>query len=144
MTMAFAENAYTNGVSFFLNTKVTSIRKKDGSYTLETIHTDTDTPETFEAKVIINAAGVHADEFNNMVSEHKLHITARKGEYCLLDKEAGTHVSHTIFQLPSKMGKGVLVTPTVHGNLLVGPTARIRKQSTPHRTDWIPSQRLLL
>ena len=58
-----------------------------------------------------------------MVSEHKLHITARKGEYCLLDKEAGTHVSHTIFQLPSKMGKGVLVTPTVHGNLLVGPTA---------------------
>ena len=123
MTMAFAENAYTNGVSFFLNTKVTSIQKKDGGYTLETIHTDTDTPETFEAKVIINAAGVHADEFNNMVSEHKLHITARKGEYCLLDKEAGTHVSHTIFQLPSKMGKGVLVTPTVHGNLLVGPTA---------------------
>lgn len=58
-----------------------------------------------------------------MVSEHKLHITARKGEYCLLDKAAGTHVSHTIFQLPSKMGKGVLVTPTVHGNLLVGPTA---------------------
>lgn len=123
MTMAFAENAYTNGVSFFLNTKVTSIQKKDGCYTLETIHTDTDKPETFEAKVIINAAGVHADEFNNMVSEHKLHITARKGEYCLLDKEAGTHVSHTIFQLPSKMGKGVLVTPTVHGNLLVGPTA---------------------
>ena len=123
MTMAFAENAYTNGVSFFLNTKVTSIQKKDGGYTLETIHTDTDTPETFEAKVIINAAGVHADEFNNMVSEHKLHITARKGEYCLLDKEARTHVSHTIFQLPSKMGKGVLVTPTVHGNLLVGPTA---------------------
>lgn len=58
-----------------------------------------------------------------MVSENKLHITARKGEYCLLDKDAGTHVSHTIFQLPSKMGKGVLVTPTVHGNLLVGPTA---------------------
>ena len=47
-----------------------------------------------------------------MVSENKLHITARKGEYCLLDKDAGTHVSHTIFQLPSKMGKGVLVTPT--------------------------------
>ena len=58
-----------------------------------------------------------------MVSANKLHITARKGEYCLLDKDAGTHVSHTIFQLPSKMGKGVLVSPTVHGNLLVGPTA---------------------
>jgi glycerol-3-phosphate dehydrogenase len=58
-----------------------------------------------------------------MVSSRKLHITARKGEYCLLDKAAGSHVSHTIFQLPSRMGKGVLVTPTVHGNLLVGPTA---------------------
>ena len=123
MTMAFAENAYTNGVSFFLNTKVTSIQKKDGGYTLETIHTDTDTPETFEAKVIINAAGVHADEFNNMVSEHKLHITARKGEYCLLDKTTGGLVDKTIFQLPGKYGKGILVTPTVHGNTLIGPTA---------------------
>ena len=66
---------------------------------------------------------VYADTLNNMVSEHKLHITARKGEYMLLDKDAGKHVSHTIFQLPSKMGKGVLVSPTVHGNLLVGPTA---------------------
>ena len=76
-----------------------------------------------EAKTIINAAGVYADVFHNMVSNEKLHITARKGEYMLLDKTAGTHVSHTIFQLPGKMGKGVLVTPTVHGNLLVGPTA---------------------
>lgn len=123
MTMAFAENACTNGVSFFLNTKVDHIKKTAGGYSIETVHTDTDQPETFEAKVVINAAGVHADEFNNMVSEHKLHITARKGEYCLLDKDAGTHVRRTIFQLPSKMGKGVLVTPTVHGNLLVGPTA---------------------
>ena len=72
---------------------------------------------------MINAAGVYADKFHNMVSEKKIHITARKGEYCLLDKEAGGHVSHTIFQLPGVMGKGVLVTPTVHGNLLTGPTA---------------------
>ena len=123
MTMAFAENAYTNGVSFFLNTNVTVIRKTGESYLIETVHTDTGEREMFTAKVVINAAGVYADTINNMVSEHKLHITARKGEYCLLDKDAGTHVAHTIFQLPSKMGKGVLVTPTVHGNLLVGPTA---------------------
>ncbi len=123
MTMAFAENAFTNGVSFFLNTKITSISKTADGYELAAIHTDTEEPETFKAKVVINAAGVHSDEFNNMVSSRKLHITARKGEYCLLDKEAGTHVSHTVFQLPSKMGKGVLVSPTVHGNLLVGPTA---------------------
>ena len=75
------------------------------------------------AKYVVNAAGVYADVFHNMVSAGKIHITARKGEYCLLDKEAGSHVSHTIFQLPGKMGKGVLVTPTVHGNLLTGPTA---------------------
>lgn len=123
MTMAFAENAYTNGVSFFLNTEVTKIEKADAHYCIKTHHVDSNTDETFEAKVVINAAGVYADTFNNMVSENKLHITARKGEYCLLDKDAGTHVSHTIFQLPSKMGKGVLVTPTIHGNLLVGPTA---------------------
>ena len=123
MTMAFAENACTNGVKFFLNTQVDTIEKNGDSYRISTLHTDTKNKETFEAKVVINAAGVYADVFNNMVSENKLHITARKGEYCLLDKDAGTHVSHTIFQLPSKMGKGVLVTPTVHGNLLVGPTA---------------------
>ena len=123
MTMAFAENACTNGVSFFLNTKVTDIQKSEEGYKIKTLHTDSNTEEIFEAKVVINAAGVYSDELNNMVSENKLHITARKGEYCLLDKDAGTHVTHTIFQLPSKMGKGVLVSPTVHGNLLVGPTA---------------------
>jgi len=123
MTMAFAENANVNGVSFFLNTEVKHIQKSENGYVIETLHTDTEKVETYEAKVVINAAGVYADELNNMVSERKLHITARKGEYCLLDKDAGTHVKHTIFQLPSKMGKGVLVTPTVHGNLLVGPTA---------------------
>ena len=77
----------------------------------------------YETKVIVNAAGVYADVFHNMVSEKKIHITARKGEYFLLDKTAGGHVSHTVFTLPGKFGKGVLVTPTVHGNLLVGPTA---------------------
>lgn len=58
-----------------------------------------------------------------MVSDNKINITARRGDYCLLDKTAGSHVSHTIFMLPSKLGKGVLVSPTVHGNLLLGPTA---------------------
>ncbi len=117
LTMAYAENACENGVEFFLNTEVKNIQKKEGSYVIET------NKETFEAKTVVNAAGVYADVMHNFVSADKLHITARKGEYMLLDKTAGNHVSHTIFQLPSKMGKGVLVTPTVHGNLLVGPTA---------------------
>lgn len=123
MTIAFAENAYTNGVEFFLNTVVRQIHKTSNGYQLEVLKKETDITELIVAKTIINAAGVYADVFHNMVSNEKLHITARKGEYMLLDKTAGTHVSHTIFQLPSNMGKGVLVTPTVHGNLLVGPTA---------------------
>ena len=123
MTIAFAENAYTNGVEFFLNTEVRKIHKTDHGYQLEVLKKATGTTELMESKTVINAAGVYADVFHNMVSSQPLHITARKGEYMLLDKTAGTHVSHTIFQLPGKMGKGVLVTPTVHGNLLVGPTA---------------------
>ena len=117
MTIAFAENAVANGVEFFLNTAVTSITSLEDGYLISTDKQD------ITAKTVINAAGVYADVFHNMVSSKKLHITARKGEYQLLDKSAGVHVSHTIFQLPGKMGKGVLVTPTVHGNLLVGPTA---------------------
>ena len=71
----------------------------------------------------MNAAGVFADELNNAVSAHRLRIAARRGEYCLYDSEYGPLFSHTVFQAPSSAGKGVLVTPTVHGNLLVGPNA---------------------
>ena len=78
---------------------------------------------SYETRCVVNAAGVHADKFHNMVSGTKIHITPRRGDYCLLDKSAGNHVSHTIFALPGKYGKGVLVSPTVHGNLIVGPTA---------------------
>lgn len=126
LTMAFAENACENGVEFMLNTKVEKITKKDNGYVIDAVTVETNkepVSKTIEAKTVVNAAGVYADVLNNMVSENKLEIIARKGEYMLLDKTAGKHVNHTIFQLPSKMGKGVLVTPTVHGNLLVGPTA---------------------
>lgn len=117
LTIALAENACDNGVEFLFNTEVREIRKGENGYDLET------EDQIIHATYVINAAGVYADVFHNMVSEEKIHITPRKGDYCLLDKEAGTHVAHTIFQLPGKMGKGVLVAPTVHGNLLVGPTA---------------------
>ena len=117
MTIAYAENAAVNGVEFKLNTKVEKIEKIEGGYALTTDQ------GIFETKVVINAAGVYADHFHNMVSEEKIHITPRRGDYCLLDKKAGGHVSHTIFPLPDRFGKGVLVTPTIHGNLLVGPTA---------------------
>lgn len=117
LNIALAENAYTNGVEFYFNTEVTEIHKSEGGYALQT------DKGLFEAKYVVNAAGVYADQFHNMVSEKKLHVTARRGDYCLLDKEAGAHVGRTIFALPGKLGKGILVTPTVHGNLLIGPTA---------------------
>ena len=117
MNIALAENACTNGVEFRFNTEVLDIRKTENGYE---IHTNRG---MFQAKCVVNAAGVYADKLHNMVSKKKIHITPRRGEYCLLDKNAGTHVSRTIFTLPTKYGKGVLVTPTVHGNLLIGPTA---------------------
>lgn len=117
LNIALAENACVNGVEFHFNTEVTQICQSEDGYELQTDQ------GTFHAKYVVNAAGVYADQFHNMVSEKKIHITARRGDYCLLDKEAGGHVHRTIFALPGKLGKGILVTPTVHGNLLVGPTA---------------------
>ena len=117
LTIAMAENAVVNGVSFFLSTRVTAIDKIAGGYRI------TAGGRTFESKIVINAAGVHGDDIHNMISNHKLALTPRKGEYLLFDKKQGSLISHTLFQLPTALGKGVLLTPTVHGNLLAGPTA---------------------
>ena len=118
MTIAYAENAATNGVEFRFGSEVTAIDKIDGG--LQVTCAD---GFTAQAKYVVNAAGVYADVINNMISPDKMHITARKGDYELLDKTCGYMASHTLFQMPTKMGKGVLVTPTCHGNILVGPTA---------------------
>ena len=117
LNIALAENAYNNGVEFRFDTEVEEIKKLDEGYELNTNR------GSFQARYVLNAAGVYADRFHNMVSGKKIHITARRGDYCLLDKDAGNHVGMTVFALPGKYGKGVLVTPTIHGNLLVGPTA---------------------
>ena len=117
LTIALAENACDNGVEFVFNTKAEKVEKTTEGYRVITNN------GVFETKYVVNAAGVYSDEIHNMVSEKKLHIVPRRGEYCLLDKEAGNHVSATVFQLPGKYGKGILVSPTIHGNLLVGPTA---------------------
>ncbi len=117
LTIAMAENAAVNGVAFRLNTEVLEVKKAAGGYAVLTDRGE------LESRVVINAAGVYADRFHNMVSGEKLRIIPRKGEYCLMDKNVGNFVSRTIFQLPTVYGKGVLVTPTIHGNLLTGPTA---------------------
>ena len=117
MTIAFAENAYDNGAQFRFDTRVTDISRNGGFYKVVT------DKGAFESRFIVNAAGVYADAIHNMVCGDKIKITPRRGEYFLLDKELGCTVQRTIFQLPTKMGKGVLVTPTAHGNLMVGPSA---------------------
>jgi len=117
MTIAFAENAAANGVEFMLGQPVVGIKRCDGYFSIST------PGKTIKAKMVVNAAGLYSDEINNMLSSRKLKIIPRRGEYCLLDKTEGTLVKHTIFQLPTTLGKGVLVTPTVDGNLLLGPTS---------------------
>ena len=117
LTFALAENAAHNGVRFQFDTEVTGVEKIDGGWKLSTSRGDV------EARVVVNAAGVYADKLHNMVSDDPMTITPRRGDYFLLDHSAQGHVSHTIFQLPGKFGKGVLVAPTVHGNIIVGPTA---------------------
>ena len=118
MTIAYAENAATNGVKFRFGSQVVALTKVDGGLEVRCADGYTDV-----ARYVVNAAGVYADEINNMISSVRLHITARKGDYELMDKTCGYLADHTLFQLPTVMGKGVLVTPTCHGNILVGPTA---------------------
>lgn len=117
LNLALAENANQNGVEFSFDTTVEGIEPWDGLWKVET------NKGTFTTKSIVNAAGVYADVFHNMVSEAKMEIIPRRGDYCLLDKSVGPFVTKTIFQLPNEMGKGVLVSPTTHGNMIVGPTA---------------------
>ncbi len=118
MTVAYAENAAVNGVEFRFLSEVTSVINDGNGFAVTCADGYSE-----RAKVVINAAGVYADVINNMICGEKLHITARKGDYVLMDKTCGYLADHTMFQLPTKMGKGVLVTPTTHGNILVGPTA---------------------
>lgn len=117
LTIAATECAVTNGVEFIRNCEVKAVETDDEKITLDT------TQGKIEARYVINAAGVFADDLARMAGDDTIHITARRGEYFLLDKSVGNTVNHTIFQCPSKMGKGILVAQTVDGNLLMGPTA---------------------
>ncbi|MDB2151322.1 NAD(P)/FAD-dependent oxidoreductase [Clostridium butyricum] len=117
-TIALAENGVANGGEIKLQKEVCNIEKNDEIFEITT--TD---GEVIECKYVINAAGLYGDKIHNLVCEESFNIIPRSGEYFVMDKSQGTVVNHTIFQCPSKLGKGVLVTPTVHGNLLVGPDA---------------------
>lgn len=117
LTYALAENAASNGAKFQFDSEVTGIEKIDDGWRVKTVKGD------LEARVVVNAAGVFSGKLHNMVSDDPMTIIPRRGDYFLLDRTTGGFVSRTIFQLPGKYGKGVLVAPTVHGNTIVGPTA---------------------
>ena len=129
LTLALMENAMDNGVELSLNREVTDIEKIEDGYKLTT------SEEQIKSQYIVNAAGVYADKIHNMVSKPKFEIIPRKGQYFLFDKSAGDLVNRIIFQTPTEKGKGVLVLPTVHGNLLVGPNAEVVDREDKRTTE---------
>ena len=121
LAIAQLEVAVTNGVELFLETEVQAISQTDGGFVLQTVQRGT--PRRFTAAAVVNAAGVYSDLVCAMVSGPSFRIIPNKGQYYLLDKNQGGLVRHVVFQCPNRNGKGVLVSPTVHGNLIVGPDA---------------------
>lgn len=127
LTIAAIGNAMDNGVNLIRNFEIVSIKKancftvtaKDGN--------------TVQGRYFVNCAGGYADKIAEMVDDKCYEIIPRAGEYLLLDKNEGKTVSHTIFQVPTANGKGILVTPTADGNLLLGPTAHVVEN--PNRTE---------
>ena len=117
LTIAGVENAVTNGAEFIRNCEVKAIKNENDEFVLDT------TAGEIRAEYVINAAGVYSGKIANLIGDNSIEIVVRHGDYYLLDKSQGTLASHTIFQCPTKMGKGVLVSPTVDGNLIVGPSA---------------------
>lgn len=130
---ALIETAVLNGVDCHLNSGVKRINKVDGVFEITT-----EGGEKHRATYVINAAGLYADEVYAMAGGTDMTITPVRGEYFLFDKTMGDIVSTVVFQCPTKLGKGVVVAPTVHGNLYAGPdskTADGRDDTATHRDE---------
>ena len=117
LTLALIETAVRNGVELKLESAVRAITKEDDCFCVTTDR------ETIESRFVLNAAGVHCGDVAELIAKKEFTIQPNRGEYFLLDKCEGTKVHSTIFQCPNENGKGVLISPTVHGNLIVGPNA---------------------
>ena len=119
LTFRLAENAAANGAEFSFDERVVGLEPMErGGWRIAS-----ESGRTFHARAVVNCAGIHSDELNNLVSATRYSIQARRGEYLMLDKDEDGTFSATMFQVPSKMGKGILVSPTVDGTVIVGPTA---------------------
>jgi glycerol-3-phosphate dehydrogenase len=115
--IALAENAVQNGVELKLNSKVTAIKKSCAHFIVTT------NQELLITKIVINTAGLYTDEIAKMVGINEFIINPRQGQYLLFDKDQGELINSIIFQVPTAISKGILVTKTYHGNLLIGPDA---------------------
>lgn len=120
LTIASIGNAMDNGAKLYLNFEVCKVEKIDGGFKVYSKN-----GEVIKAKVVINCAGLNSGKISKLFGDDSFEIGGRKGEYILLDKESGNFVSHTIFKTPTEKGKGILVTQTVDGNILLGPTAEL-------------------
>ena len=118
MAIALAENAVANGVDLFLNTEISAIQKNNIGFELIDNHGQTHT-----ATYVINAGGLTSDKISQMVGVDYFKITPRTGEYMIMVRGSGKIINNVLFQMPTKLGKGILVTPTYYGNILIGPDA---------------------
>jgi len=132
LTIAAVGNAMDNGVTLRRSFAVSAIEHKDDEF-----HVTAASGEVVQSRYLVNCAGGYSDRIAELAGDGFFKIIPRAGEYMLLDKTAGTQVSHTLFQCPTVEGKGILVSPTVHGNLLTGPTAK--KVETPDSKDTTPA-----
>lgn len=148
LTTALAENGVVNGGDLSLNFAVEKIKRVETpNGAIFEIHSETG--DTVRARFVVNAAGLYADVVNNLVAKPSFEIKPRRGEYYVLDKSQGTLAVRTLFVCPGKLGKGVLVSPTVHGNLIVGPdaqdhVARSDTATTAQGLDFVRTNALLL
>lgn len=118
LTIAAMGNAMDNGAQLLCGFEVCGAQRSGDLWTI--LSSD---GRQITARVVINCAGTAAEYVAGLFGDAFFHIGLRRGEYILLDKAAGEHVAHTVFSVPTKAGKGVLVSPTADGNLLVGPTS---------------------
>lgn len=144
LVYALAENAVANGAEIMLGTAVTAITEEDGAFTVQATKVATVATQatqaaqtasaayasqavqktvTVRSKYIINAAGLHAGKVAGMIGDDSISIRPRKGEEYLLDRRLAGFIKRTIFPLPTPVSKGILIIPTVEGNIMLGPTA---------------------
>ena len=118
LTIAAIGNAMDNGANLMTNFAVTDIKNTGKNFILTALD-----GRKAEGKVVINCAGLGSGKIAAIIGDDYVNVGARRGEYILLDRESGDFVSHTLFFTPTKAGKGILVTQTVDGNILLGPTS---------------------